>query len=430
MANCCCGNARRVAWVAAQVIAIVRRLGCDELLPTTHLPMLVSVAILCSWCAPLLQVPIGRAGLWSLTQSQLSGFWLRLDSMPIVPWLGLHNTIVHGSTLVWMVACVPLYVSCWILTRMLMGDEIREQAERIATRVELSSRVRKELDAITEIRPIAAKMDAGSEQSPIAPPHVVWDSLQAAQEAALVHRFHRSKSASSRSAAAASDRPESEKSVAGMPEAGMSVAGMPETSMPLREANSADEIAQRAAEIAAWAEELVDDELAMDRKSTASEHRTSEDALSKQSGTTTSDVTDEDRWLIETTMEVVRIAEQAVAAQTVQKSKIADDRNDLSSDRASRPEDDAESNVAARVNERSKRDSLMPASGSITTELDSMQNADSQIRREQAPHSDHHTHLETNRSGVASGAVNRPREEALHYLLRHLKGIQEKAKNP
>ncbi len=321
---------------------------------------------------------------------------MRLDSMPIVPWIGLHNTIVHGTTIVWIVASLPIFVSCWFASRMLMGDEVHEQAQRIASRFELSARATVERDKETEIKPMTAKLDPGIVASPIAPPHVVWDSLQAAQEAALIDRFQRAKAANTRNTAA-------------------------ESSMPDREANSADEVAQRAADIAAWAEELVGDELAMDRQSPSANDTNLTEAGAK-------DVSDDDRWLIETTMEVVRIAEQAVAAQSVQKSKNTDDKNELSGTVASSNRDDADPN--ARQHSRNGREEIQ-----LCPQVETVRLTWIPIRAAKRRFGANRLRIATitvtwRRAALALHQESIVPRGALHYLLRHLKGIQEKAKNP
>jgi hypothetical protein len=200
---------------------------------------------------------------------------------------------------------------------------------------------------------------------------------------------------------------------------------------------STDSILRRAAEMAAWAEELIAEELLMDSRiglgGEIDAQRVASDAASVTASRETQSAADaEDRWLIETTMEVVRIAEQAVTHQAAMKKHTSDPHE------AALDSDLAENPAPRTVNPSG--DSMMRfpqipsfADSQITADRDKEESkfSESTIRREQNSHHDHRSHLDTTRAGVVNGTptgtVNRPREEALHYLLRHLKGIQEKA---
>jgi hypothetical protein len=116
-------------------------------------------------------------------------------------------------------------------------------------------------------------------------------------------------------------------------------------------------------------------------------------------------------------MEMVRIAEQAVTQQAAMKAKQSGDAQDATSTDSPKQEN-------FEIQTVQSQDATVVGNNAIVL-------PESNIRREQMPHSDHRSHLGQTRAGVAvgatSGVVNRPREEALHYLLRHLKGVQEKA---
>ncbi len=216
---------------------------------------------------------------------------------------------------------------------------------------------------------------------------------------------------------------------------------------------TADEVLQRATNLAAWAEDLINEEWLLDNRPSepSKEFEVAEVKGAPVAASPASDA-DEERWLIETTMEVVRIAERAVTHQAALKAKhseagfasIANDSTteaslNYRSDSAAVPPSD-QTSVAHRTDgsEVSKSNPTEDSTvnhpqtprtlGSTKTpQFDAnIYLAESAIRREQSPHSEHRSHLDTTRSTVSAGG-NRPREEALHYLLRHLKGIQEKA---
>ncbi len=337
-----------------------------------HLPLLALTAMLISFVSPLLQPTLGRIGLWSLTHPKLFAYWLQFDSLPLVPWLGLHNTVVNGSLFAWLVASIPVYVSSRVASRILFDAAIAEEVAEIllsAEETSLASRV----EEASVVRPVMGTRAPGLARLPVEPPVVIWDD------------FNHDQSYFNREAVDES---------------------------PIdTEATTSEQVARRSADLAAWAEELITEELLMDDRNSSRKSEELNGGLDNPQSDAGGD--DEERWLIETTMEMVRIAERAVTNQAVMKSKLSGDAQDVASPHSPNQES---------VEIQTQNVTLDAHDATVVLE--------SSIRHEQLPHSDHRSHLGQTRSGGAgatSGTVNRPREEALHYLLRHLKGVQEKA---
>ncbi len=104
-----------------------------------HLPLATATCILVSltvhWLvAPAFAIAAGRLGLWSLTDPLLGDLWMRLDAMPLVPWFRLHNTVTHGSWLIGSACLVPVFLGCHALARHLEldGSPIACQSRRSA----------------------------------------------------------------------------------------------------------------------------------------------------------------------------------------------------------------------------------------------------------------------------------------------------------
>ncbi len=341
-----------------------------------HLPLLALTAVLISFASPLLQSTLGRIGLWSLTHPNLSAFWMRLDSMPLVPWLGLHNTIINGSLLVWFAASVPVYMISRVASKVIFDAAILDDVAKILLPVDKTSHRTATQDA-QEVRPLAGLREAGIMQREMEPPVVIWDDIN-----------------HDRSYFVDLDTEDDKKT------------GM--------DAPSSEQVARRSAEMAAWAEELIIEELLMDDRNVSRSYEETQPVVER---TKASDqVDDEERWLIETTMEMVRIAERAVVHQAAMKSKPSGETPDVTG--------------PSSPNQESTEIQTVQSQNTAAEAGDAVILPESSIRREQMPHTDHRSHLGQARAGgvgATSGVVNRPREEALHYLLRHLKGVQEKA---
>ena len=353
-------------------------LGAVCLVAPTHLPMLVLTAVLVSFGSLLIQPLLGSVGLWSLTHPKLSEYWHRLDSLPLVPWLGIHNTVVNGCLCAWLVASIPIYVSARVLSGFLFATAVPDAVANIMLTAD-SSPQQSSLPVEQEIRPLAGLREPGVSRTPMAPPVVIWDDINHDQSYFDADTQH-----------------DEDQYVDDTGD----------------EAVSSDQIVRRSADLAAWAEELITEELLMDdRSGSYSASQTDRPDVS----TTHVAVDDEERWLIETTMEMVRIAERAVTNQAAIKAKQFGDQQDTQSAHTSTQENSEIQTVQSQDTSMAGMETGLP---------------DSSIRREQMPHSDHRSHLGQARTGVAGGptsGANRPREEALHYLLRHLKGVQEKA---
>lgn len=292
----------------------------------THLLLLLTTAIGVSCFGPLLQVPLGQLGLWSLTQPQLASVWKRLDRLPIVPWLALHNTVVNGAVVVWLAASVPVYLVSRRFFERLMGDSKKES-----------------LAELQELRPMKSTAKPASDT---------------AAEPARQLTFKLNKPKQS----------------------------------PNEQPRTHVEVVHRASELSQWAEEAINDLLEEERTGI---HQRIDDAkhldekatphvqLREVLSNADRPIPDE-QWLMQTTMEVMRIAEKAV-------EQIASTRQKLSD------------TSTGETNESSRQ------------EPTAVTQPGSAIMKHDSAHA----------GGTRSPTL--PREEALHYLLRHLKGIQENA---
>ena len=74
-----------------------------------HLPVAALACLVSSIAATAMAATAGRLGLWSLTHPELMEMWLTRNSQPWVPWLGLNNSVVHGSLLIGLALLVPVY---------------------------------------------------------------------------------------------------------------------------------------------------------------------------------------------------------------------------------------------------------------------------------------------------------------------------------
>jgi uncharacterized protein (TIGR03546 family) len=350
-------------------------LGLVCIIVPAHLPILGLTTLLVALASPLLEPILGSVGLWSLTNPRLAPYWLRIDGLPLVPWLAIHNTIINGCLFAWVVSSLPIYLCSRLFTGLLFSVAIPDEVADIM----LTAEARLPLDAMRgelEIRPLAGLQEPGVVRTPIAPPVVIWDDIN--HDASYFDLDA-------------------------------------ETGLDPTTTGSAttEQIIQRSAEIAAWAEELITEELLMDDRSGSP---VPSEMQNTNASATYVNVDDEERWLIETTMEMVRIAEQAVTNQAAMKAKHTADLHDPTHAQSSIQEISEIQIVQPQNTSLAGREADLPASS---------------IRREQMPHSDHRSHLGPSRTSAPdsaiNGAVNQPREEALHYLLRHLKGVQEKA---
>lgn len=298
--------------------------------------------------------------------------------MPLVPWLGLHNTVLNGSLIAWFVASIPLYIASRVMSQVLFAVSIPDEVAKIILAPDEVAKVSPVAENV-EIRPLTGVRDPGPVQAQVEPPFVIWDDINHDQSFYDVDEDFESETGPT----------------------------------------TAEQVARRSAEMAAWAEDLITEELLMDRQSGSSNFADVQSDSERSS--TNLNVDEEERWLIETTMEMVRIAEQAVTNQAVMKAKLAGEAQDVvHTDSHTQESDQIQTAHSQNIKMGTEDGTMQPESKQL----------ESNIRREQLPHTDHRSHLNQTRAPYSSstnGVSNRPREEALHYLLRHLKGVQEKA---
>jgi uncharacterized protein (TIGR03546 family) len=344
----------------------------------SHWIVLISVALCVTAVHPMLESAFGQVGLWSLTSVRLSGLWLRIDRMPVVPWLGLHNTLVHGGLLLWAIVSLPTYVIAKAVAKYFFAaselDHMLDQVTVNRRTVEQSNEVAK----FQELRPHSGCQDPGK-LVVMDPPTVVFETTQ--EDPPVVHT-------QTLAAQLNSTETTTSTSVAGIAMPNLSFDEQPAT---------ADEIVQRAASLAAWADDAITSLLQMDQVTANDTAKPESSVPSALNGTDD----DDEKWLIETTMEVVRIAEQTVSQQASLKSK----------------------STQSMSTTASPMDSVALKSNMV-------------LRRDPTAHADQHIHLDAagvgdtplGNSTVPQNRSDQPREEALRYLLRHLKAIQEKVK--
>ena len=95
-----------------------------------HLPLAfitgAGLAMARGWLVPL----AGPLGIWSLTHPAWRDVWPWLDTQPLVPWLGLHNSITHGSLLLGLGSWLPLYLITRRLAAQLLPSPQRPCVDR------------------------------------------------------------------------------------------------------------------------------------------------------------------------------------------------------------------------------------------------------------------------------------------------------------
>ncbi|MEO8270711.1 MAG: hypothetical protein ABI557_13390 [Aureliella sp.] len=84
-------------------------IGCLCCAAPIHLPLAALACLFGSFASTFLADTVGRVGLWSLTHPELMEAWLTLNAQPWVPWLGLNNSVVHGSLLIGLASLLPVY---------------------------------------------------------------------------------------------------------------------------------------------------------------------------------------------------------------------------------------------------------------------------------------------------------------------------------
>jgi hypothetical protein len=288
------------------------------------------------------------------------------------------------------------------------GEQTAEQAAEQTVEHALEHAIALDVAAHQELRPLTAPLEPGSVPQLVEPPTVVFSQPLPTCEFDLARPKY------------LTDADE-------------------EDSLTDQDPPSSEAILQRAIELAEWADELISAELNNDAATQPpAELQT---ALDSNAAASVDSELAEDQWLIETTMEVVRIAEQAVSQQAALKFKPMRDQ----SARAESPvhpvhQPDAiertDSQQPEIPNMSSVQDAAIASSpldrihfhagthvagDGVSPAISEPMSSGNKIRRPQDAHAEVGSHLPATRSGS-----DQPREEALRYLLRHLKGIQDK----
>jgi len=123
-------------------------LGCLCCLLPIHVPLAAVTCVLASMTLTYLAPVAGRLGIWSLTHPQLQDRWLNLDAMPLVPWLALHNSVVHGSLLIGLSLWLPVFLIARTLAQRTLSD-MADEKQLITAQVVLQ----RDPDFVHEIRP-------------------------------------------------------------------------------------------------------------------------------------------------------------------------------------------------------------------------------------------------------------------------------------
>lgn len=375
-----------------------------------HLPLLAITAFICTFAAPYITAPVGRVGLWSLTESPVATFCLGIDALPLVPWLGINNTVVFGTCFIWLASSLPIYIVSLITTKILINN-VNEAPHEVTVDTSTTANV----SAYQELRPINGPLEPGPTSQPVSPPVAIIS-----QEASTPVKI-----------------PQSEFQL-----------DKPNYLDPFEDETFADSdiattdaILRRASKLAEWADEAIASVLQDDTSHLAARFAPPAESTDIEANMLATEAlasnSIEDQWLIETTLEVVRIAEQAVTQQASLKLKTVRD-----SEQNLHPEGD-ESAVLSDMAEKQEIKSILDSTSSVKSlgdgenrqfgfgsdgvtdvQAELRLTPSDTIRLQQSAHADWGSHVATHLL-----PANQPREEALHYLLRHLKGIQDKVQN-
>lgn len=102
-----------------------------------HLPLAIVTALATMVFSPWIAPIAGQWGLWSLEQSSVLQPVMQFNRYPLVSWLRLNNTVVHGSLMLGALQSIPTFLLAFLLVRRLRRTwPIRSYAEANAfTRV-------------------------------------------------------------------------------------------------------------------------------------------------------------------------------------------------------------------------------------------------------------------------------------------------------
>ncbi len=319
-----------------------------------HLLALIATASLVSAMAWWAEPQLSWLGLWSLTHPRAVSVWQPLGQLPLVPWLGIQNTLVHGSCITAFALMTPTFV----VSKRVAGIALEEWDMRPQTSVvpafAITSTNTTDYRQYQELRPSAGQREPG-QATLVEPPVVVWDTPEKIE--------------------------------------------------------TTSDVIRRASDLADWADDAIAALLNSEQspRGEASDKTTKIDShVAPQAAASpiaeNMDIANgedpDEKWLIETTLEFVRIAEETVSQKAYSKTRL-----------------DPHMTLAAQ--------------GDLNTVKDTS------VRREPNGRNDQHVRMDSavTKGAPAHGLImphdgksNQPREEALHYLLRHLKGIQEKVR--
>lgn len=75
-----------------------------------HTLLAIGVSVVVSALADQLDPWSHRLGMWLLEHSKVEAFWRLMDSIPMVPWFSLYNSVVLGSLIIGLAAAYPVFV--------------------------------------------------------------------------------------------------------------------------------------------------------------------------------------------------------------------------------------------------------------------------------------------------------------------------------
>lgn len=100
-----------------------------------HLLLTLAIAGVVSLIAASFSGSFSSLGQASLTHPLLADFWMRLDTYPLVPWLRLHNTLVHGTAVVAAAQLIPTLMLSRLALHWLAPCTLRQTRNHAILRV-------------------------------------------------------------------------------------------------------------------------------------------------------------------------------------------------------------------------------------------------------------------------------------------------------
>ncbi len=129
-----------------------------------HLVLAAVVCLLTSLVATSVTTTIGNIGQWSLNSSPLSDFWLRLDSLPLIPWLALHNSVMHGSLLVGLMLLIPVFLCVLPVARRIAPS--LQEVKSVTADPDFEHEIRPEVALVETRRWIASNVNCDPRNQP------------------------------------------------------------------------------------------------------------------------------------------------------------------------------------------------------------------------------------------------------------------------